>query len=213
MVGWLALLLLYGAVLAVWMRYRPSLEPGLSASLYWVIPLGFAAALGPALARFRAVFLGHAQDSLFTLVPWAIAILVAIAICLSVLAWALAVAVALRLRCWAGRKLWRRLFAGAANLALIPPIYASLLSLLPQLYYQFYRPVIPGLPQQWVLRSPLDWDPFWNAIALQPGAGLSEVLTGVVFWSFFLPSLLMHLCPPRPAMRGTRDQRMPRLPT
>lgn len=100
------------------------------------------------------------------------------------------------LRRWAGPRALPRASALLANLLLIPVVFASLLPPVPQIFYQLYRRFRTGLPQQWVLGSPFDWGPFWHSIALVAGSSLSQIGSGLLFWSLFLPSLLMHVCPP-----------------
>ncbi len=197
MLSWLAAALVYLVVLWLWLQLQPRLKAGLTHRLLWSIPLGIGAALGPALARYQAVFLGHGQDSLLSLSFWKATAVVGLALVLSIVALQFAIGVALALRAWAGQRALPRLTALFANLALIPLIFATLLPLVPQLFYQLYRLVISGLPQQWVLRSPFDWSPFWQSIALGPGSSLSEIAAGLLFWSLFLPSFLMHVCPPQ----------------
>lgn len=195
-VGWLAAALVYAAVVWLWLRSGGTARPGILRRLVWSIPLGVGAALGPLLVRWESVFAGHEADSLLTLSFWDGLAVVGLALLLSLLALQVAIAVAVMLRRWAGPRALPRALALLTNLLLIPLVFASLLPLVPQVFYQLYRLVRTGLPQQWVLGSPFDWGPFWHSIALVPGSSLSQIGTGLLFWSLFLPSLLMHVCPP-----------------
>lgn len=197
MLIWLAASLLYAVLLWLWLRVRRRLKTRLLQRLFWSIPLGIGTALGPAIACYQAVFLGHGQDSLLTLSLWKAAAVVCLALALAILTLQLAIAIALGLASWAGPRALPRTAALLANLALIPLVFATLLPLVPQIFYQLYRFLFTGLPQQWVLSALFDWSPFWRSIALAPGSSLSEIATGLLFWSLILPSLLMHVCPPQ----------------
>ncbi len=195
--AWLCACLAYGLLAALWCRVSPRLSGRLKDRLLWSSLLGFAAALGPALARYQGVFFGHAEDSLFTLPAWQQGLVILLTLVLAVASLQLALSCALLLRRLAGSRPVTRVIALVGNLALLLLLFASLLPLVPQLFYQLYRALFLGLPQQWVVASPLDWSPFWHGIALAPGSSLSQVAVGLTFWSLVLPSLLMHVCPPK----------------
>jgi len=52
----------------------------------------------------------------------------------------------------------------------------------PQIYYTFYRWIIPGLPDQWVIKTWFDTERFIGAATLAPDGSLSAHLTGIAIW-------------------------------
>ncbi|MEM8658818.1 MAG: hypothetical protein AAGF22_12060, partial [Pseudomonadota bacterium] len=55
----------------------------------------------------------------------------------------------------------------------------------PQIYYEYYRLVLDGLPAQWVIRLP---DPAWllRLVTFQDRATLSDHGKGLLFWLLVL---------------------------
>ena len=80
-----------------------------------------------------------------------------------------------------GRGQWARLIAALAAFALF--VWLS-----PQIYYIYYRMIIPGLPAQWVIGGP----PYAQMLAFATFSGpvnLSAHGQGVLFWMLALLSL------------------------
>ena len=61
--------------------------------------------------------------------------------------------------------------------------FAALHTLSPQLFYAYYRTIIPGLPAQWVIRAP-DWPRVTEALLFAPEARLAEHLAALLFWAY-----------------------------
>ncbi|MEO1314013.1 MAG: hypothetical protein AAFV27_09070 [Pseudomonadota bacterium] len=76
------------------------------------------------------------------------------------------------------RTLWLRV--GAAILG-----FVLFVTLSPQIYYEYYRLVLDGLPAQWVIRLP---DPAWllRLVTFQDRVTLSDHGKGLLFWLLVL---------------------------
>lgn len=129
-----------------------------------------------------AILNGYPGDSLFTLEPAEIAGVIAISLTLITLFfWLLSLVLTPLANAVAGNPPAR---AGAA----IAGLAGSLLlfgvshTVSPQIYYTFYRWIIPGLPDQWVIKTWLDFERLAGAAALAPDGSLSAHLTGVTIW-------------------------------
>ena len=66
--------------------------------------------------------------------------------------------------------------------------FAVLYLLSPQLFYAYYRQIIPGLPNQWVIRWP-EAEHVLRALAFAPEARLAEHLAAALFWGVILQAL------------------------
>lgn len=53
----------------------------------------------------------------------------------------------------------------------------------PQVYYQYYRLIIPGLPAQWVIGAPPSPSDIARLAAFQDKAALSEHGRALLFWA------------------------------
>ncbi len=188
----------FGLVVAFWLRRPPPSRPGLKGvfrRLPWSLGLAAASAVTICLIAPDAVLADRDDDSLFTLKPWAQALVAALAFGLAALGALLAFEAAL-LFGRKGRSLRGRLRALAANLIALPLAFAVAYNLSPQVFYGLYRAIIPGLPDQWVARPLFDLEPLARAAALFPDSSLSDLATGVTFWSYLLLTLLLHACRP-----------------
>ena len=129
---------------------------------------------------------GFSGDSLFTLKPVEIVGVLAISLVLIVLFfWLLMLGLAPMAKAVAGRSFRR---AGVAILSVIGSllIFGIAHTLSPQIYYAYYRKIIPGLPDQWVIKTWLDWPRLAEAAAFHGNGSLSSHLTGLVFWSIVI---------------------------
>lgn len=77
----------------------------------------------------------------------------------------------------------------AAGLAL----FAVGFSAAPQVFYTFYRMIIPDLPQQWVIKGWVDWDRLSGIARLSSDAALADHTAGITLWSIIPFTLWLHL--------------------
>jgi len=160
-----------------------------------VMGAGSASAVGVviALPSLRSgVLSAYPGDSLFTLEPLEIAGLVAISAAISLAGFVLAVEKSV----WLSRRtppgLVPRLCTAAADIVVTAILFTVCYSLLPQLFYQFYRLIIPGLPNQWVVRAWIDLPRLWSALSMASSGRLAELAAGLVFWTLVLTTLWFH---------------------
>lgn len=129
-----------------------------------------------------AILSGYPGDSLFTLEPAEIAGVILISLTLIILFfWLLSVALLPIARTVATKPAVRP-GAAVACLAGSLLLFGVSHTVSPQIYYTFYRWIIPGLPDQWVIRTWLDVERLAGAAALAPEGSLSAHLTGVTIW-------------------------------
>jgi len=129
-----------------------------------------------------AVLNGYPGDSLFTLDPAEIAGVVLISLTLiTSFFWLLSLILLPLARAVAARPV-TRVAAAIVSLAGALLVFGMSHTVSPQIYYTFYRWIIPGLPDQWVIKTWLDTERLIGAAALAPGGTLSAHLTGVTIW-------------------------------
>ena len=160
------------------LRRGPPVKRGLTPLLAAWCALGV---LPAAPGLLPGVLEGYPGDSLFTLDPGAGAGLVAIALGLALLGIWAAHLLARRMSGRASRPALRPLGL-AANLGVTLGAYTAFYLLSPQLFYAYYRAVIPGLPEQWVLRGGAQLDRLASAISLQAGDSIAAHTAGALFW-------------------------------
>jgi len=73
-----------------------------------------------------------------------------------------------------------RVLSLIADCALGLAVFGFLYSLSPQIYYTFYRVLIPGLPNQIVIQSLFDWERLHLIAGLPADGSLSHHLSGIV---------------------------------
>lgn len=165
---------------------RTALGVGLSLQRLRAVPVFLViAATGVLLSApslQTAILAGYPGDSLFTLEPAEIAGVVLISLTLITLFfWLLSLVLVPLARAVAAKPLMR---AGTATASLAGSLLLFGVShtVSPQIYYTFYRWIIPGLPDQWVIRTWLDLERLAGAASLAPDGSLSSHLTGVTIW-------------------------------
>ena len=81
---------------------------------------------------------------------------------------------------FAGRGHRRAIRAGylVLNLLILSIVYAVVWLLVPQIYYEFYRLLMPGLPAQWVLQDVGRVAELATSVRLAEGSTLAMLLTG-----------------------------------
>lgn len=128
----------------------------------------------------------YAEDALFTLTNLQITGVLTIATCLGAVFVGLVILIA--------RGAWpMRLFVG--SLAALAFEWLS-----PQVFYEYYRVIIPNLPRQSVLGAP-DLVGFLNVISFRDTASLSAHGRGV----FYLFLLIVSLCATRRCRRNAAN--------
>jgi len=70
----------------------------------------------------------------------------------------------------------------------------------PQIYYQYYRTIMPGLPQQWVIWPPPGPGAALELLLFQGPRSLSAHGQGLLGWALLVVPFLRR--PARPARRG-----------
>lgn len=80
----------------------------------------------------------------------------------------------------------------AADISLKVIGISGLYVLSPQLFYAYYRQIIPGLPSQWVIQWP---DPahVMRGLTFAADARLAEHVAGALFWGLILQALWCQL--------------------
>ncbi len=193
---WTALVVsLWACLPRLVLRRGPPLKRGLTPVLAAWCALGV---LPAAPGLLPGVLEGYPGDSLFTLDPGARAGLVAITLGLALLGvWA----AYLLARLMSGRTLRPalRTLGLAANLGVTLGAYTACYLLSPQLFYAYYRTIIPGLPEQWVLRGGAQLDRLASAISLQAGDSIAAHTAGGLFWLLAGFTISIHAVawPPR----------------
>ncbi len=186
-----ALVGLWAAVVwRLWVRSfappRSVLHPARIAGLAGVCLV--AVVLG-APSLWLAALGGYAGDSFYTLDPAARAGLIVLSAALVLALWWTAAAKSVLLHRLAGARSIPAALAALADVLASLVLLALAVGLAPQLYYAYYRIVIPGLPAQWVVREWFDWQTLLRVAALSPDASLSDHLTGITFWVVMLMAL------------------------
>lgn len=176
-------------IAAFWVMSRESsdtLAIALVAGVASMIGVGFAAA--PLWPRVLA---GYPSDSFWTL-GWAgragvVAISgVGIAALFAVLT--VKTRVILRVKQQATNTAWVLI-----DLALGLALFAVIYSVSPQVFYAFYRLIIPGLPQQWVIDGAFDVTRLAAIARIGAEGSLSDDLAGVTLWAIVPLTLWLHL--------------------
>lgn len=116
----------------------------------------------------------YAEDSFFTLTPLAQVGLAALSLSLAGLS-------VLFVR-WLRRGRWIGLLASIS-------VFWVFLWLSPQVYYTYYRAVIPGLPAQLVIRAPPGPGQVLRLMTFQDRVTLSEHSKGVLGWALIAAGL------------------------
>lgn len=129
----------------------------------------------------RGVTAGYPGDSFFTLDAGARAGLAALTAGLALLALWAAFRLAKRL---SGRRPrpGARALGLAGNLGVTLGAFTLCYVLSPQVYYSYYRIVLPGLPAQWVVQAGDQLARLAAALALQAGDSLAAQAAGTLFW-------------------------------
>jgi len=74
----------------------------------------------------------------------------------------------------------------AADLLASAALMAGAVGLSPQIYYSYYRLVLPDLPAQWVLSGWAALETLLRQARLLPDASLADHLVGLTFWSLLV---------------------------
>lgn len=143
-------------------------------------------------ALWQAAYAGYPQDSFFTLKTSGRAGVLAISV-VSILIFFILLAAK-------SRSILRRTGTGSAirfagflaDCGLGLAIFGFLYSLSPQIYYTFYRLIIPGLPNQLVIKSVFDWERLHLVAGLDPDHMLARHLAGAVLLAIVPFTALIH---------------------
>lgn len=163
-----------------------------------------ASAMGVVIASpsLRAgVISGLQSDSLFTLEPWEAAAVTAISTVLCLAGILLSVAKTLLVCRRTPPHPVPRAIIAIADILVTASLFAVFYSVAPQLYYEYYRIIIPGLPDQWVVQSRFDPSRLITALSLPSTGRLAELAAGLVFWTVLIVSLWFHAADFRKAAR------------
>ncbi len=205
MLSWVLVALLASALVGLWaaVAWRLWARP-LSAPRSVLRPARIAGLAGICLVAvvlgapslWLAVAGGYAGDSLYTLEPAARAGLIVLSGVLILSLWWIAAAKSVLLHRLTAAWGIPAAMVVLADLLVSLVLLALAVGLSPQLYYAYYRAIIPGLPDQWVVRQWFDWQTMQRAAALPPDASLSEHLTGITFWVVMAMALCWPLIQP-----------------
>jgi len=66
--------------------------------------------------------------------------------------------------------------------------FAALITCAPQIYYAYYRLIIPGLPAQWVIRWP-DMSTWATLLTFAPDGRLAEHLISATLWGLIVAAI------------------------
>lgn len=72
-------------------------------------------------------------------------------------------------------------------------LFAVAFSALPQVFYTFYRLIIPGLPQQWIIKGLIDVDRLKVVAQLNETGALADHAAGIALWAMIPFTLWLHL--------------------
>ncbi len=86
-----------------------------------------------------------------------------------------------------------RLFVGILDVGGTAAAFILLWGLSPQLYYEYYKQVIPNLPSQLVIRDPFPVFEVLERAMLRADGSIADHLTGLAFLSICLAALAPHL--------------------
>ena len=103
------------------------------------------------------------------------------------------------------RGLSARALALLANLLVTLAGYLAVWLLSPQIFYTYYRLIIPGLPSQWVVGGGAALNDFAAALRLGDGDSLAMSATGLFFWVLAALTLSVHAACWRVARRREPD--------
>ena len=147
---------------------------------------GWVTAVLAASTVWSAVLNGYAGDSFFTLTPWPrVGLVVLSAALILALFWLSAAKSAALYR--AGAKLRvPSLVVLATDLVASAALMAGAVWLSPQIYYTYYRLLLPDLPSQWVLSGWVAVETLGWQVRLSPDASLADHLVGLTFWSLLV---------------------------
>ncbi|MEL6642198.1 MAG: hypothetical protein AAFP98_12975 [Pseudomonadota bacterium] len=70
--------------------------------------------------------------------------------------------------------------------------FAVVFSASPQVFYSFYRLIIPGLPQQWVIDGPINIERLGQIVTLAIDGHLADHLAGLAFWAIVPFTVWLH---------------------
>lgn len=121
----------------------------------------------------------YAEDSFHTLSPGGQIGLVALSVILSL--------ACLALLWWAGRRLSR-----VQRVLLAIVLFAGFVWLSPQVYYEYYRLIIDGLPAQNVIRQPPDAQSLLRLMTFRSAATLSDHGKAVLGWALIAQAVLQR---------------------
>lgn len=130
----------------------------------------------------QALLGGFEGDSLFTLGNADRSIVVLIAAAMLIAQFVITVHAAKHLAAIAPNP-WEYLLAIMASVGVTGVTYTAGYMISPQLFYQFYVLIFPGLPQQMVI-SERHFEAFIRAIGLPPDGSLADISAGAGFWTF-----------------------------
>ena len=137
-----------------------------------------------------AIANGYSDDYLFNLTTGQIIGLVVITFLLLVLLFLLCVVSSYLLSCWLKDALPRWLVISLCTLLAL--LYCAVaFVLVPQLHYQYYRWIIPGLPAQWVPLGELSAAKLWQYFLLPADGNTTDHAKGGSMWICAFASALV----------------------
>jgi len=71
-------------------------------------------------------------------------------------------------------------------------LFALIFSVSPQIFYSFYQLIFDGLPQQWVIDGPLNWDRLAEVIPPRTAGSLADHLAFVAMGGVVLFTTYLH---------------------
>lgn len=182
-----ALAFLWAAVIWLLTRDKP-LRFGLVLFGTWMSIVGVVISLPPLWDAIRA---GYPTDSFWTLGVGGrlgVIALSAVGISATFLCLAWKTSLILRFRRGPTATAWALI-----DIAIGLFIFAVVFSVSPQAFYSFYRLIIPGLPQQWVIDGLLDQDRLKMIAIVTSGGSLADHLAGVALWATVPFTAWLHL--------------------
>lgn len=78
------------------------------------------------------------------------------------------------------------------DVALSLALFALLFSISPQIYYSFYQQIIAGLPNQWVIDGPFNWDRLRDIALPRSGASLADHTGAIAIGGLILFTAYLH---------------------
>lgn len=154
----------------------------------WLGCFALAAAIIPGV--WQGVIAGYPGDSFWTLSTFGRIGVVAISLIGLLLLTALSGWKTRRILGWSKHR-WR-IPIWLCDVLLTVLLFAVAFSVSPQIYYSFYQDIIAGLPDQWVIDRPLNWDRLRDIATPHTGQAMADHGAAIAVGGLVLFTAYLH---------------------